>query len=178
MAEITTIARPYAEALFKLAVEQGTLDKWASLLAEMAAIASNLDMRAAIDNPKLADKDIADLFLSIVKLPLNDDAKNVVQLLIENNRLALLPRIRVQFDELKSEHEGSAEAQVVSAFPISDGELQALTITLEKHFKRKIRPTVRIDKELIGGVKVTVGDEVLDASVRSRLQSMATALQS
>jgi F-type H+-transporting ATPase subunit delta len=178
MAEITTIARPYAEALFRLAVEKNALGKWADLLAEMAAIARNADMRSAIDNPKLSDSTIVELFLSIVKSPLDEDAKNFVQVLVENGRLGVLPQIVTQFDDLKSEHEGSADAEIVSAFPISEADLQTLTISLEKRFKRKIKPTVRLDKELIGGVKVIVGDEVLDASVRARLQSMATALQS
>jgi len=178
MAEITTVARPYAEAVFKLAVAQNALGKWADLLADMATVADNPDMRAAIGNPKLADDVIADLFLSVLKSSQDESAKSFVGVLIDNGRLALLPQIREQFDALKSEHEGVAEAAVVSAFPMSDADLAALTATLEKHFKRKIKPTVRIDKELIGGVKVTVGDEVLDASVRTRLQSMATTLQS
>jgi F-type H+-transporting ATPase subunit delta len=178
MAEITTLARPYAEAVFKLAVERGALDKWGDLLSEMAGIAGHPDMRAAISNPKIADSALAELFLSVVKSPLEEEAKNFVRVLIDNGRLGLLPQIRTQFDELKGEHEGVAEAEVVSAFPMSDAELGMLTTTLEKHFKRKIKPTVRIDKELIGGVKVTVGDEVLDASIRTRLHSMATSLQS
>ncbi|MES2354731.1 MAG: F0F1 ATP synthase subunit delta [Pseudomonadota bacterium] len=178
MAEITTIARPYAEAVFKLAAQQGELSKWASVLAEMAAIANNPDMRSAIGNPKITDSKLAELFLSVVKSPLNEDAKSFVQVLIDNNRLSLLPQVSAQFDKLKSEREGIAEAEVISAFPMSDAELGSLTASLEKRFKRKIKPTVRIDKELIGGVKVIVGDEVLDASVRARLQSMATTLQS
>lgn len=178
MAEVTTIARPYAEALFKLAVGQDALVKWSGLLAEMAVIAANPDMRSAIGNPKVPPEALGELFLSLVKSALDQDGKNVIQLLIENRRLDLLPQIRAQFEQLKSEHEGEAEAEVVSAFPLSDAELGSLTATLEKRFKRKIRPAVRIDKDLIGGVKVTVGDEVFDASIRARLASMATTLQS
>lgn len=178
MAEIITLARPYAEAVFKLATAQGALAKWSEQLGEMAAIVANPDMRAAIANPKLSAASLSGLFASVVKSPMGQEAKNFVQLLIENDRLGLMPQIASQFEQLKSDHEGVADADVVSAFQLSDSELSSLTATLEKRFKRKIRPTVRIDKDLIGGVRVTVGDEVLDASVRARLQAMATTLQS
>lgn len=178
MAEVITLARPYAEAVFKLAIKQDGLTKWANLLAEMAAIVANPDMRSAIANPKLSPAALRDLFSSVMKSPMDQDVKNFVQLLIDNDRLGLMPQIASQFEQLKSDHEGVADADVVSAFPLSDGELGSLTATLEKRFKRKIKPTVRIDKELIGGVKVTVGDEVFDASVRARLQAMAITLQS
>jgi F-type H+-transporting ATPase subunit delta len=177
MAEISTIARPYAEAVFKLAIGEGALAKWSELLGEMAAIAANAEMRSAIANPKLTHDVVGELFTGVVKSPLDQDAQNFVRLLIENNRLDALPEVAAQFDQLKSDHEGIADADVASAFPLSDSELGSLTATLEKRFKRKIKPTVRIDKELIAGIKVTVGNEVLDASVRARLQAMETALQ-
>jgi F-type H+-transporting ATPase subunit delta len=178
MAEVTTIARPYAEAVFKLAVARDTLAKWSTLLAEMGGVAAHPDMRSAITNPKLPVAALSELFAATIKSPMDQDSKNFVQLLIENDRLDLLPEIASQFEQLKSDHEGVADAEVVSAFPLSDAELNHLTAMLEKRFKRKIKPTVSIDKELIAGVKVTVGNEVLDASVRARLQAMATALQS
>jgi len=178
MAEIITIARPYAKAVFELAVEKNELGKWADRLAEMAAIAENADMRAVMINPTMNDNSLAELFLSMVKSPIDDSAKNFIHVLIHNGRLGLLPQIHSMFVELKDAYEGIAEADVVSAFPISDAELSTLAATLEKHFKRKIKPAVHVDKELIGGVKVIVGDEVLDTSVRAQLQSMAVALQS
>ena len=177
MAEITTIARPYAEAVFKLALADGTLGPWSERLSEMASVAAHPDMQATIANPKIDGKALAELFISLIKSPLDDAAKNFVQMLIDNGRLAVLPQIAAQFRQLKDDHEGVAEADVASAFPMSDAELNALLATLEKRFKRKIKPTVRIDKELIGGVRVAIGDEVLDASVRGQLQTMATALQ-
>lgn len=178
MAEITTIARPYAEAVFKLALADGRLAQWSDQLTEMGAIAAHPDMQATITNPKIDAKTLGDLFISLVKSPLDDAAKNFVRLLIDNGRLAVLPEIAEQFRKLKDDYEGVAEADVASAFPMSDAELNTLLATLEKRFKRKIKPTVRIDRELIGGVRVTIGDEVLDASVRGQLQTMATALQS
>ena len=101
-----------------------------------------------------------------------------MRLLIDNGRLDALPQIYIQFQHLKDEFEGTAEADVVSAFELTDAQLAQLTAQLEARFKRKIKASVRIDKELIGGVRVTVGDEVLDASVRGRLAAMSSALQS
>ena len=95
-----------------------------------------------------------------------------------SRRLDVLPEIQTQFQHLKDEFEGVAEADVVSAFPLSEAQLKQLTAQLESRFKRKIKASVRIDKELIGGVRVAVGDEVLDASVRGRLAAMSSALQS
>ena len=178
MAEITTIARPYAEAVFKLAMAENSLGNWADILSKMSLIADNPDMRAAIADPKLAGETLAALFFSVMNGSVNEQAKNFIRVLIENDRLNLLPEISLQFHDLKDRQEGVAEAEIISAFPMSDDELNALTVTLEKYFKRKIKPSVHIDKELIGGVKVTIGDEVLDASLKTRLQSMATTLQS
>jgi F-type H+-transporting ATPase subunit delta len=178
MAELTTIARPYAEAVFKLGMSGSSLDAWSDRLAEMAAIAGNADMRALIGNPKVDAATLFRLLTSLVKTPLDDDAKNFVHLLIDNGRLDVLPEIRAQFQHLKDEFEGVAEADVASAFPLSEAQLKQLTAHLESRFKRKIKASVRIDKELIGGIRVAVGDEVLDASVRGRLAAMSSALQS
>jgi len=178
MAETITIARPYAKAVFQLAAEQDELGLWADLLAEMAAIADNADMRAIITNPTITHNELAHLFLSLVRSPFDERAKNFVHVLIHNGRLGVLPQIHTLFEELKDAHEGIAEAEIMSAFPMSDVDLNAIITTLEKRFKCKIKPTIHIDKELIGGVKVIVGDEVLDASVQAQLQSMTVALQS
>jgi F-type H+-transporting ATPase subunit delta len=178
MAELITIARPYAEALFKLAKEKSALDRWSRALQEMAAITADPEMRGCIGNPKVDAVTLFELLTSLVKEPLDDQMKNFIRLLIDNNRLGVLPEMETQFQYLKDEFEGTAEADVVSAFALSDAELAQLTAQLESRFKRKIKATVRIDKELIGGVRVTVGDEVLDASVRGRLAAMSSALQS
>ena len=134
MAEVTTIARPYAEAVFKLAVARDSLASWSAALAEMGGVAANTDMRSAIANPKLPAAALSDLFAAVLKSPMEQDSKNFVRLLIENDRLDLLPHIASQFEQLKRDHEGVAEAEVVSAFPLSDDELNRLTATLEKRF--------------------------------------------
>ena len=119
---------------------------------------------------------IRDRFLSALKSPVNDEAKRFVGLLVENHRLAVLPEIAEQFHALKNAREGSADVEITSAFPIEGATLTDLVGALERKFGRKLQPTVAVDPSLIGGVRVKVGDEVLDTSVRARLAAMQVAL--
>lgn len=178
MAEHATIARPYAEAAFDVAAGTGALPRWSGLLAEMAAVAANTDLQLALEDPRLTGPQRIDLFVSCLKTPLEGVDRNFVAVLAENGRLALLPEIAGQFEALRAEREGVADAEIESAFPLPEAELAKLVATLERRFKRRIRPNVRIDQALIGGVRVAVGDEVIDASVRGKLETMQTALQS
>jgi F-type H+-transporting ATPase subunit delta len=177
MAELATIARPYAEALFRVA-KSGNLAAWSDLVSEMAAVAANPDVKTYASNPKLSDSQIVDTFLSLLKSSVNPEAKNFVQMLVENGRLALLPEIGTQFQALKNSAEGSADAEIISAFELTPAQVQELVSTLETKFGRKLIPTVKVDNTLIGGVRIAVGDEVLDTSVRAKLQRMYTSLVS
>jgi F-type H+-transporting ATPase subunit delta len=176
MAEITTIARPYAEAVFRLADERGRLAHWAETLSAMAQVAGNPDMRACIDNPKLTAKQLIELFASLCK-GIDQEGMNLASTLVENRRLALLPEIRELFEELKNQREGVLEAQVFSAFALDDAQSARLVADLERKFGRRISASVAVDPGLIGGVKVVIGDQVIDASVRAKLAAMAAALK-
>lgn len=178
MAENATIARPYAEAAFALADAAGTLAKWSASMQRMAAVADDDDMLEAIGNPRFSAEQLYGLFASAAGESLFLEAQNFVRVLIENRRLALLPDIRENFEELKNEREGTVEADIASAFPLEGEALAGLIADLERRFKRKIEPRVAVDPELIGGVRVQVGDEVIDGSVRGRLAAMAGALRS
>jgi F-type H+-transporting ATPase subunit delta len=177
MAELATIARPYAEALFGVA-EAGDIAAWSTLVQELAQVARLPEVLSIASSPKVSRAQVSELLLAAVKSPLKDNAqaKNLVQMLVDNHRLQLLPEIAVQFEELKNTREGAADVLIVSAFPLEGAQLNDLVASLERKFKRKLKPTVEIDSSLIGGVRVTVGDEVLDTSVRARLASMQTAL--
>jgi F-type H+-transporting ATPase subunit delta len=177
MAEITTIARPYAEAVFRLADEANTLPAWSATLGEMAAVAGNPDMQAVIANPNISAKQLTDVFMSLCKDVTDAQAKNFVELLISNGRLAVLPEVSAQFEQLKDEREGVVEAQIVSAFPMDDAQQASLVADLERKFKRKVQAAVSVDNALIGGVRIMIGDEVIDASVQAKLASMAIALK-
>ncbi|HVL74881.1 MAG TPA: F0F1 ATP synthase subunit delta [Noviherbaspirillum sp.] len=177
MAELATIARPYAEALFRVA-KSGKLAAWTDLVSEMAAVAAHPDIKSFASNPKLSDQQVVDTFLSLLKSNVTPEAKNFVVMLVENGRLSLLPEIGRQFFELKNADEGAADAEITSAFEMSDAQVKDLVATLENKFGRKLNPIVKVDSSLIGGVRVAVGDQVLDTSVRAKLQQMYAALAS
>ena len=178
MAETRTIARPYAEAVFKLAKTSGTLPAWSEMLQLLAAIAMDEQIKVLIGNPKVPPRRLGELLLGICGDKLTDEGRNFVLLLAENSRVEVLPEVSEMFEQLKTRHDGVLDAKVTSAFAMSDAQLKDLVADLEARFKRKIEAKLSIDPELIGGVKVEVGDEVLDASVRAKLEAMAVALKS
>ncbi|GAB7534562.1 F0F1 ATP synthase subunit delta [Burkholderia sp. 22PA0099] len=177
MAEFATIARPYAEALFRVA-EAGDVAAWSTLAGELAQVAQLPEVLSVASNPKVGRAQVAELLLAAVKSPLagSAEAKNFVRMLVDNHRIVLLPEIAEQFDALKNARDGAADVTIVSAFPLEGAQLAELVASLERKFGRTLKATVEIDASLIGGVRVTVGDEVLDTSVRARLASMQAAL--
>ena len=177
MAELITVARPYAQAAFELAREKNALPVWAEMLRLASSVGADPQMRAALDNPKLSAGDKESLFLSICGEGLNPEGRNFVRVLIGAGRISLLPEIRELFDSLKDEAEGVARANIASAFPITDAELASLKTALEKHFGKRIEATVGVHPELIGGARITVGDKVIDASVQGELRAMAQHLR-
>ena len=178
MAETATVARPYAEAVFGLADKTGALAPWSGALAAMAQVAAHAQVRALIADPNLSADKLYGLLISLIQTELPVEAQNFVRVLITNDRLASLPEIHAQFEELRNEREGVIEAEIASAFPMEDVQLKQLMADLERRFKRKIQPRVTVNKDLIGGARIAVGDEVIDASVRGRLEQMAAALKS
>ena len=175
MAESVTIARPYAEAVFRLAQETGAQGIWSERLQTLALLVQNGDMASVMGNPRLSAEQVADLVIAVVG---DNDVVlgNFVRTLAENRRLALLPEVFRLFDLAKSQEEGVKEAVVQSAFPIDDTQVAALLKELEVRFSTRLTARVEVDPSLIGGVRVAVGDQVLDASVRGKLDAMAVAL--
>jgi len=176
MAETATLARPYAEAVFRLADAGGTLSPWSGALRTLAQVAAHPDMQECMSKFDLTAVQLQELFLSLCPGDLTAEAKNFVHLLIEYDRLELLPEIFAQFETLKNEREGVVDAQIITAFALEGEQLASLVTDLEQRFKRKINPQVSIDIGLIGGVRVVVGDEVIDGSVRGKLNAMAAGL--
>ena len=176
MAESVTIARPYAEALFRAAKESGNLAKLAEQLALLAQVAANPEVREAIGDPNVAAQQLVDLFRSACGTAVGAGLSNFIQLLSNNDRLGLLPEIAGLYESYKRGEEGTKQAEIVSAFPIDDNQVKALIPQLETVFKTKLETSVTVDSALIGGIKVIVGDQMLDASVRGKLDAMATAL--
>ncbi len=174
MAELATIARPYAEALFKASLtDLGAAAVWVEALQEIASSAQLLQFA---DNPNVTANQVFDVIAGVAPAALPEMAKNFLRTVIENGRLNALPEIAAQFRVMKNNQGGSRDAVVYSAFAIDDAALADLTATLEKRFARKLNVTVELQPELIGGVRVVVGDEVLDSSVKARLEQMKVAL--
>ncbi len=174
MAELATIARPYAEALFKASASD--LTTAAHWVDELGVIAQNVQLQQFADSPKVTVDQVFDLIASVAKTALPDQAKNFLRTVIENGRLGALPEIAHQFRALKNAQSGSSDAVVYSAFPIDAGALVDVSAMLEKRFGRKLNASVVLQPELIGGIRVVVGDEVLDTSVKARLEQMKVAL--
>ncbi len=147
------------------------------MLRVVTAVASDTRVRAGLDNPKLAAAEKESLFLSICGDKLDTDGRNFIRVLIESERIGLLPEIRALFETLKDAADGVARAQIISAFPMDDTQLAALRKGLERRFGKKIEATVSVDRALIGGARIIVGDTVIDASVQSELQEMANQLR-
>lgn len=177
MAELTTIARPYAEAAFRLAQEHNAFPAWSGMLGLVSQVVANPQMATALDNPKLTAADKEALLLKVCGESLDPFGRNFVRVLIDADRVGVLPQIATLFEGLKNGAEGVAKARIESAFPLSDAELADLKAALEKHFGKKIEATVAVDPELIGGARITVGDTVIDGSVQAKLQAMATQLR-
>jgi F-type H+-transporting ATPase subunit delta len=177
MAELTTIARPYAEAAFRIASDANALPVWSQMLRVVSGVVADPRIRAALDNPKLTAGDKEALLLSIVGDKLDPMGRNFVRVLIEADRIAVLPQIAMLFESLKDAAEGQAKARIDSAFPLSDAQVAEITAALEKRFGKKIEATVNVDPSLIGGARITVGDTVIDGTVTSQLATMATRLR-
>jgi F-type H+-transporting ATPase subunit delta len=178
MAEVITIARPYAEAVFKSAKANKTIAAWSDMLKYAAAISKETQVRTLIGNPSISAKQLTDVFLAICTNKLNEEGRNLITLMAENGRLDVLPQVSELYEQLKSQHEGVLDAKIVSAFELNAAQLRKLIVMLEKKYKHEINAKVSVDPELIGGVKVEIGDEILDTSVRGKLEAMAVALKS
>jgi F-type H+-transporting ATPase subunit delta len=177
VAEPSTIARPYAEAVFRLADSQGKLADWSATLGNLAEVAADARMRAAVGDPNLSAAKVAGLFLSILSGKLTGDMENFVRVLAENGRLDVVTEIREQYEALKNTREGVVEAEVISAFEMDQAQVADLVGRLEKKTGRKVRAKVSVDKSLIGGVKVVIGDKVIDGSARAQLGALEIALK-
>ena len=175
MAEIATIARPYAEALDRSVSGTDALALIPQLQA-LAAVAGNPDMQQLADNPKVTSEQVLSVITAVAKTPLDVKVSNLLATVVENGRLAALPEIAAQFNALVKSRSGTSDAIIESAFPIDAAQLTQVVAALEKRFGRKLNASVVVDPELIGGIRVVVGDEVLDTSVRSRLEKMRLAL--
>ncbi len=177
MAEPSTIARPYAEAAYRLADAGGKLAEWSATIANLAQVAVDARVSQTMHDPNVPTEKVAGLFIGILAGQLTADAENFVRVLADNRRLDVLPEIREQFEALKNTREGVVDAEIHTAFPLDAGQLAELTARIEQHAKRKVKARVIEDKSLLGGVRLTIGDKVIDGSARAQLAALAATLK-
>lgn len=175
MAELATIARPYAEALFK-ASGSDDARTLADQLETLGQVAGHAQLRQFADSPKVNAEQVFELVSGVARLALAPKVANLLHTVIDNGRLVALPEIAAQYRALVNASSGVSDAQITSAFPLDAGQVADVVATLEKRFGRKLNASVVVDESLIGGIRVEVGDEVLDTSVRARLEQMRVAL--
>lgn len=176
MAELQTIARPYAEAAFDIAQDAKALPQWSAALKLAAAVAADPRMEEALDNPRLTSAAKETLFLSVAGDGFPAEVRKFARVLIDADRIRLLPQVSELFEARKDAADNVARAEIETAMALSDEQLAALAKSLERHFGKKIEAAVRVNPALIGGARITVGDRVIDGSVQGKLTTMANEL--
>ena len=176
MAERTTVARPYADAAFRIASEANALGKWSGMLRTATDIGRDATMTSALENPKLSAEEKSSLFLSVAGDGFDADMRSFVRVLIDARRIALLPEIRTLFEAFKADAEGVAKATIESARPLSEAEVADLAAAMSRRLGKRVETTTAVDPALIGGARIAVGDTVIDGSVRGKLQQMRQEL--
>jgi F-type H+-transporting ATPase subunit delta len=178
VAEPRTVARPYAEAVFRLADAAGKLAEWSAMLSALAQVSESERIRSAVRNPANSAAKAAGIFVSVLAGHLTGEAENFVRVLADNRRLELISAIRDQFEALRNERESVVDVDITSAIELSDPQLKELVASLEKKTGRKVKARVNVDKGLIGGVMLAIGDKVIDGSARAKLAALGNALKS
>jgi len=178
MAELATLARPYAEAVFDLAKESGDLDVWSKTLAFLSTVIDDSTMAAVIANPRVTKEQLVNILLDVGSEALDDQAKNLVKMLVDNNRVAIVPALAVLFEQLRAEAQGRVQVEVSSAYALSDSQQQELGTVLEKRLGKAVDISVKIDDSLTGGFIVHADNKVIDVSLRGRLEQVAAELRS
>jgi F-type H+-transporting ATPase subunit delta len=177
MAELATLARPYANAIFAVARRDGELDRWSRMLTVLATATENDRIRSLLVTPEVDEMTKAHRLTDVCGDELNDRAKRFVQVLARNKRLPLLSEIDVQFEALRAEEQATLDVKVTSAFPLSEAELDRLRDALGRRFDKDINMESSVDRTLIGGAVIRAGDTVIDGSVRGKLAKLAESVQ-
>ena len=178
MAELTTLARPYAKAAFEFAQEKGILAEWSAMLTFVAGLVADAKVKAVLTDPKRGSAEITATFLSAADASLDEGSKNFLRTLGSNRRLVLLPEIAQLFEVQRAELEKTIEVDVASAIAVPDAVTEKLKLALEKRLGRQVKLSNQIDTGLIGGAVIRAGDLVIDGSVKGKLARLASSLQS
>jgi F-type H+-transporting ATPase subunit delta len=176
MAELSTLARPYAKAVFELARDEGKLADWSALLAGIAAAVRDKQVAAAIGHPAVGRGQLADVLIQIMGSKATEHGKNLLRLLSEYSRLKLAPAIAEQFEALRAEHERRVDVEIVSAAPVDAAQQKALVDAVKKKLDRDVNVQWKTDPALIAGAQIRAGDTVIDGSISGELARLRQAL--
>ena len=176
MAELFSIARPYAQAVFELARSSGDYTGWSQSLSAMAQVSRDPEMKRLIQNPRVSRQEIAQVIADVCGSGVGKEGRNLLRLLAQNRRLHVLPAIADQYENLRAEAERTVQAELESALPVSDSEQQRIADALTARLGRKVELVCRINETLVGGAVIRAGDLVIDGSVRARLEKLAVAI--
>ena len=174
--DTSTIARPYAEAVFARASESDKLDAWADLLALLAGLVTDPELRRIIADPLFGRARLCDLIIQVCDDKLDEEGRNLVKLLVKNDRLLVVPQIVELYQKLKDESQQLLKVHVTSAYVLKPAQEKNIADALKARFGREITITTEKDPELIGGIHIRAGDTVIDGSVRGRLKQLANEL--
>lgn len=174
--ELSAVARPYAEAVFKRAKETGEQQAWSDALAFLSAVTSNRSVLGLLANPTLTRARLTELFFDIGDGKLSEEAQNLVRLVVENGRAAALPEIAGEYEALRSEDESRVDVEVTAAYSVSAAQKKKIAEAMKKRLGKDVRITTQRDNNLIGGAVIRAGDLVIDGSVRGKLEQLATGL--
>ena len=176
MAELFSIARPYAQAVFELARSSGDYTGWSQSLSAMAQVSRDPEMKRLIQNPRVSRQEIAQVIADVCGSGVGEEGRNLLRLLAQNRRLHVLPAIADQYENLRAEAERTVQAELESALPVSDSEQQRIADALTARLGRKVELVCRTNETLVGGAVIRAGDLVIDGSVRARLEKLAVAI--
>ncbi len=176
MAENLTVARPYAQAVFDIAVEDKTLDKWQEMLFALSLSCKDKNILTAIKNSPNAES-AGNILISLLQELIDDKCKNLIRVIGENQRFLVIPDIYDEFLRLRKEHDKILTVQFISARPYDRSEIKLLKDKLASKYGCVIDFQEIIDESLIGGAILKIGDEVIDASIKTGIQSLSSTLR-
>lgn len=176
MAEKTTIARPYANAVFELAKAQGNYDEWSRMLGMFAELLDNQEIQALIDDPRYSSEQLISLFAEAGGDAVTDGGTSFLKILTDNDRLPILPEIAALYGQLRAATEGTLEAEIISARPLTEEQLNEIAAALKRRLGREVSFSRKTDESLLGGVIIRAGDLVIDGSATGKLNQLATSL--
>jgi F-type H+-transporting ATPase subunit delta len=176
MAELSTLARPYAKAAFEYARQANQLSQWAEQLATAAAVVADSGMKVALNDPSLTAEQQAHMLSDVCGDALSAPVRNFIAVLAGNKRLGLLPEIHLLYSQFKANQEKTVDVEVISAFDLADATRDKLAEVLGKKLERQVKVRTSTDRNLLGGVLIRAGDLVIDGSVRGRLNKLAAAM--